>query len=70
MANGYDIQTWKKCGEKTNDLGLKIEISGNKFYIEKHGVFEDIMNLFYYLCGYENGLGDGTTRTLKIVKGD
>lgn len=55
---GYDAQKYEQAKKSCEDLGLKFEIIGDVFSIEKHGRFPNIAAVLFYLYGYEKGKGE------------
>ena len=63
-ATGYDIQKYIYCMEKVKKNSLTNTINGDKISLFSEdklilGSFENIDDLFEFLCGYEYGYDKG-----------
>lgn len=68
-VTGFDIQQWETCQRYAGELGLEVFAAGDSLVIEKKfdgtlrekclGYFENVNEVFNYLCGYDAGVEAG-----------
>ena len=63
MATASEINQFDRCKELVESMGLGLTI-GTAFRLKDAngvflGAFSDSKELYYYLCGYQAGFGDG-----------